>query len=152
LRVVADEIQGWKPAPNEWCINEVIGHMIEADRRGFDGRIRTILQNDRPQLEAWDPGAVAASRRDRERDLFVLLDEMEMQRAESAKLIEQLTPDQLRWAGLHPQVGELRVADLLHEWVYHDRMHLKQILSNIQAFVWPNMGNAQKFSQVFQVD
>ena len=38
------------------------------------------------------------------------------------------------------------VADLLHEWVHHDRNHLKQMLSNIQAYVWPHMANAQKFA------
>jgi len=43
-------------------------------------------------------------------------------------------------------VGELTVADLLQEWVFHDRNHLKQILSNVQAYVWPHMGNAQKFT------
>jgi hypothetical protein len=30
--------------------------------------------------------------------------------------------------------------------VHHDRNHLKQILSNVQAYAWPHMGNAQKFS------
>ena len=48
--------------------------------------------------------------------------------------------------GHHPTVGYLRVGDLLHEWVHHDRNHLKQILSNVQAYTWPHMGNAQKFS------
>jgi hypothetical protein len=57
-------------------------------------------------------------------------------------------PEQLRLAGEHPDVGELRVADLLHEWVHHDRAHLKQLLTNVQAYVWPNMGNAQKFSEI----
>jgi hypothetical protein len=38
------------------------------------------------------------------------------------------------------------VNDLLHEWVHHDRAHLKQILANVQAYVWPEMGGAQAFS------
>jgi hypothetical protein len=38
------------------------------------------------------------------------------------------------------------VEDLLQEWVYHDRNHIKQILGNAQAWAWPHMGNAQKFS------
>jgi hypothetical protein len=39
------------------------------------------------------------------------------------------------------------VADLLHEWVHHDRNHLRQILASVQAFVWPHMANAQRFSR-----
>jgi hypothetical protein len=50
-------------------------------------------------------------------------------------------------AGLHPTVGLLRVGDLLQEWVHHDRNHVRQALANVQAYVWPAMGNAQKFSR-----
>ena len=31
---------GWRPAPGEWSANECVGHLIEAERRGFAGRIR----------------------------------------------------------------------------------------------------------------
>ena len=58
---------GWQPEPGEWSANECVGHMMEAERRGFAGRIRLILEapQDRPaQLEAWDPPAVAEARRD----------------------------------------------------------------------------------------
>ena len=30
-----ENILGWHPAPGEWCAKEVLGHIIEADRRGF---------------------------------------------------------------------------------------------------------------------
>ena len=30
----------WHPAEGEWCAKEVLGHLIEAERRGFAGRIR----------------------------------------------------------------------------------------------------------------
>ena len=33
---------GWRPEPGEWSANECVGHMIEAERRGFAGRIRRI--------------------------------------------------------------------------------------------------------------
>jgi hypothetical protein len=33
----------------------------------------------------------------------------------------------------------------MHEWVHHDRNHLKQLLANVQARVWPEMGNARRF-------
>ena len=27
----------WHPAPGEWCVNEVLGHLIETERRGGGG-------------------------------------------------------------------------------------------------------------------
>jgi hypothetical protein len=47
----------------------------------------------------------------------------------------------------HPDVGRLRVTDVMHEWVHHDANHDRQILANVQAAVWPHMGNARRFSQ-----
>src|SRR5438876_679482 len=59
---------GWRPQPGEWSANECVGHLIEAEQRGFAGRIRQILaaaSRDMPAvLEGWDPPAVAAARRD----------------------------------------------------------------------------------------
>ena len=56
-------------------------------------------------------------------------------------------PEDLARAGRHPHVGRLSIADLLAEWVHHDRNHQRQILANVQAYVWPHMGNAQRFSR-----
>ena len=45
------------------------------------------------------------------------------------------------------EVGPLRVSELLHEWVHHDRNHIRQMMANIQALAWPHMGNARRFSE-----
>ena len=139
-------LMSWHPAPGEWCIKEVIGHLIEAEQRGFSGRIRIILDAPDPELQTWDQSAVARERRDCERDVHDLLRTFAVLREEGVVLARRLGPDQLARGGHHPTVGSLRVADLLHEWVHHDRNHLKQILANVQSFVWPHMGNTQKFS------
>ena len=138
----------WHPAPGEWCVNEVVGHLLEAERRGFAGRIQRIVEQPGRRLEPWDQTQVARQRRDCERDGFELLREFEATREESIRMVLALRPDQLQLSGDHPQVGELRVVDLLHEWPHHDRNHVKQILSNVQAYLWRHMGNARHFSEI----
>jgi hypothetical protein len=137
----------WRPAPDDWCINEVVGHLIEAERRGFAGRIRGILAQDHPQFEPWDQPAVARARGDCARDGRALLSEFTRLRAESLQLVASLAPDQLDRSGRHPDVGELRVRDLLHEWVFHDRAHIQQVLDNVKALVWPWMGNSRRYTR-----
>ena len=137
----------WRPAPDAWCINEIVGHLIEAERRGFAGRIRTILEHDLPRLETWDQPAVARDRRDCERAGRELVREFKRMRLESLKLVESLTFDQLGRMGSHPDVGELKIIDLIHEWVFHDRSHMQQIFDNIKAMMWMHMGNSRRFSQ-----
>lgn len=147
LAALPDRVLAWHPAAGEWCVKEVIGHLIEAERRGFAGRIQIILEADTPALESWDPPAVARARGDCARPSAALLDELAALRGDSASLVGRLLAADLERAGRHPTVGLLRVRDLLQEWVHHDRNHVRQALANVQAYVWPSMGNAQKFSQ-----
>ena len=137
----------WHPAPGEWCVLSVLGHLIEAEERGFAGRVRTLLAETDPELRGWDPDAVARERQDCRRDLPALLAEWTRLREAGAALVESLRPEDLSRFGRHPQVGRLSIADLLGEWVHHDRNHQRQILANVQAYVWPHMGNAQRFSR-----
>jgi hypothetical protein len=144
---------GWRPAPGEWSGNECVGHLIEAERRGFAGRIRRIVEAARgdtpflpPDLESWDPPAVAAARHDDQRDPTELVDEFVTLRADGFELVRALVPADLERAGNHPQVGLLRVDELLGEWVHHDRNHIRQLLAVTQARVWGQMGNARRFS------
>jgi hypothetical protein len=137
----------WHPAAGEWCAKEVLGHLIETEQRGFAGRIRIILAGDRPKLEGWDQEAVARARRDCECDWASLWEEFSRLRAASVPLVAGLRPADLPRGGQHPKVGFLTVGDLLHEWVHHDRNHIRQMLANVQSRAWPHMGNAQRFSQ-----
>jgi len=144
LNALGDDA-GWHQARGEWCAREVVGHLIEAEKRGFAGRIRIILANDRPKLEAWDQDAVEKQRNDCARVTDSLWMEFMGLRHDSVNLVQSLKPDVLDRSGLHPKVGELKVRGLLHEWISHDRNHTKQLLSIAQERVWPFMGNSQLF-------
>lgn len=127
----------------EWCVNECVGHIIEADKRGFGGRIRDILAGN--PLHAWDQAQVARDRGDCERVSQSVFMEFMGLRHDGITMVRGLAPSDLDKGGLHPKVGELRVRDLLHEWVHHDRNHTRQLLNVQQERVHPHMGNSQKF-------
>ena len=146
LAALPDDVLAWHPAPGEWCAKECLGHMLEAERRGFNGRIRTLLSEAEPSLRGWDQQAVARERNDCQRSASELLSEFDALRADSALLVENLSPADLQRGGTHDKVGYLRVNDLLHEWLHHDRNHFRQLQANVQAYVWPSMANAQRFS------
>lgn len=145
LSPLPPEVMSWKPTPKQWCINEIIGHLIETDERAFAGRIRIIISQDRPTLKDGDADAIIAQRGDAQKDSFDLIAELEALREDHAKLVLSLIPEQLACVGVHPRAGELRVIDFVEEWPYHDRAHLKQILHIIQQFLWSEMGPMKKF-------
>ena len=141
------ELARQRPEDGGWCALEVVGHIIESDLRGFAGRIRLMVEEVEPVLETWDQPAAVEARRDITREPEELAAELLALREEGARMLEGLRPEDLEWGGEHPQVGWLTVSDVMHEWVHHDRAHLKQLLELAQEFVWPAMGNAQRFSE-----
>ncbi|MBA3234422.1 MAG: DinB family protein [Chloroflexi bacterium] len=148
--VALGDLAGWRPASGEWSANECVGHLLEAERRGFAGRIRRILaaeaRSGPVQLEGWDPPAVAEARRDHLRAGSELAAEFEAVRSESVRLVRGLRPGELGRSGIHPDVGPLRVDEVLGEWIHHDRNHIRQLLAVTQARVWDQMGNTRRFS------
>ena len=148
LESLGDELAGWRPAPGEWSANECVGHLIEADRRGFGGRIERIRSVDGVAEVGWDQVAVAAARRDWERPVAELIDEFRTGRRAGIALVRSLRLDELGRHAVHDRAGVLTIADLVHEWVFHDRNHIRQLLANAQARVWPAMGGARRFTDI----
>jgi hypothetical protein len=147
VEALSDEVAAWHPAPGEWCIKECLGHLIEAERRGFAGRIQFLLQHDgSAALASWDQVAVGRARSDCTADAATLVAVFRGQRVDSVALVASLQTEHLRRGGEHPQVGHLTIGEIAGEWVHHDRNHFKQMLTNVQSYAWGQMGNAQKFS------
>jgi hypothetical protein len=46
LDALTPELASWRPAPGEWCVNEVVSHVIESEKHGFAGRIQLIIFQD----------------------------------------------------------------------------------------------------------
>jgi hypothetical protein len=143
MKALGDEGCTFHFKEGEWCVNECVGHIIEADKRGFGGRIKDILAG-RP-LHSWDQVQVERDRKDCERMSQSLWMEFMGVRHDYITMVRRLEPAELERSGVHPKVGDLRVRDLLHEWLHHDRNHTRQLLNVQQERVYPHMGNSQKF-------
>src|SRR5437868_4241857 len=101
LGALPDDVLAWHPAPGEWCAKECLGHMVEAERRGFNTRIRTILDQTDPALLSWDQKAVARERQDCQRSASDLLKEFDTLRTDSVALVQRLSPPDLQRGGNH---------------------------------------------------
>lgn len=143
MKALGDEGCRFHFKQGEWCVNECVGHLVEAEKRGFAGRIRDISAGK--PITGWDEAQVARDRKDCERMSQSVWMEFMGLRHDSIAMVRALKPGQLERSGSHPKVGELRVRDLLHEWIHHDRNHTRQLLNVQQERVFPHMGNAQKF-------
>jgi len=133
------------PGPGKWCIKEVIGHLTEEDKRDFVGRIQIMLDDLEPSLKVNDQEEVARARHDCDKKVHDLLDEFNTVRSSSIAFVMKLRVTELERGGSHPKIGHIRIRELLHEWIYHDLNHIRQIDANVQRFLWDHLGNMQRF-------
>jgi len=74
-----------------------------------------------------------------------LLSEFEARRAAGITWLRALPTAALDRKGDHDEAGEISVADVAHQWAYHDLMHLKQAESIIQLRLEQGMGRTRLF-------
>jgi len=122
----------FRPAPNEWSIMELIGHIIDVGTL-WPGRTRQMLATDNPTLAALDPDWVRQRDYQNKQPSFLLITLAE-QRAEYVEFLRILRPAQLARTGIHPTRGPLTVEQGIAALADHDRIHSEQIAANLAAF------------------
>lgn len=110
-----------------WSPYDVIGHLIHGERTDWIPRARHILSGDPRPFEAFD--RTAMFRESEGKSLPELLSIFaDLRRANLAALGEMnLDSADLRRKGLHPNLGEVTLGQLLATWVVHDLDHVAQI-------------------------
>ena len=97
-----------RPAPGEWAIVEVVGHLADTEERAL-GRVRRMLSEDSPELAPFDQEALAEERRYLELDLEGELVRLEQLRRDHLAVLEGLDGPGWQRAGRHGEHGELTV-------------------------------------------
>jgi len=115
-------------APDGWTARDVVGHLISAELDDWIPRAETILNDgtSRP----FDPfDRHAHIERDRDASLHVLLDRFAELRAQNIARIRELVVDgdTMERRGLHPELGEVTLGNLVATWTVHDLDHVAQI-------------------------
>jgi DinB superfamily len=115
-----------RPAPREWAIIEVVGHLADTEERAL-ARVRRMLAEQDPELAPFDQEALAEERRYLELDLEGELARLEQLRAEHLAVLDGL--DRAGWerTGRHGEHGQLSV-ELYETHVAAEEVdHLAQI-------------------------
>jgi len=114
--------------PDTWSPFDIVGHLIDGEETDWIPRARIILgQGADRRFVPFD-----RLRHLRDRDTATLagrLGRFGDLRAENLEILRgwSLTPAQLALTGVHPEFGDVTLAQLLATWVAHDLDHLMQI-------------------------
>lgn len=124
-----------------WSPYNVIGHLIHGEETDWIPRAEIILaQGENRTFVPYD--RLAQFERSRGKILADLLTEFAyLRNVNIEKLVRwQLTPAQLALKGMHPELGEVTLKQLLSTWVVHDLNHIQQIVKYLAAKYSENVG------------
>jgi len=110
-----------------WSPYDVIGHLIHGEHTDWIPRARQILSGEARPFEKFD--RTAQFEESRGKSLDELLATFAELRRENLDALSDfnLSDEDLGRKGLHPELGEVTLGQLLATWVVHDLDHLGQI-------------------------
>jgi hypothetical protein len=97
-----------RPAPGEWAIIEVVGHLADTEERAL-GRVRRILAEDSPFLAPFDQEALAEEGHYADLDLNEELTRLEELRRQHLAVLEGLDASGWERTGRHGAHGTMSV-------------------------------------------
>lgn len=113
--------------PNTWSAYDILGHLIHGEETDWIPRARIILEHG--ESRAFEPfDRFAQFENSNGKALDQLLDEFEALRTLNLTALRRMniTPDQLALRGTHPELGSVKLKELLATWVVHDLSHIAQ--------------------------
>jgi hypothetical protein len=114
-----------RSASGEWTPREIAHHLADSEMMSAI-RIRRLLTEDEPVIDAYDEAAFARKLTG-DRPIEPSLEAMRWARETSAQLLERMTEDDWRRVGNHSESGRYSVEDWLSIYVAHAHDHAAQI-------------------------
>jgi uncharacterized damage-inducible protein DinB len=128
LSGLSDEWIRTNEGENTWSPYDIVGHLIHGEKTDWIPRAKIILSDQ--ENKTFIPFDRFAQLKDSQGNtLSALLDEFRRLRAQNISTLEamELTGEKLNRKGMHPDLGEVSLTELLATWVAHDLSHINQM-------------------------
>ena len=112
--------------PGKWSTAQVLQHLADSDLV-WGWRLRLILAQDRPTITGYDQDLWAERLGYDQADPAESLATFDVLRRANLRLIDRMSPQDLKRVGVHAERGEESVEHLRRLYAGHDLLHLRQI-------------------------
>jgi hypothetical protein len=143
VETVSEEQAQWKPNPETWSLQEVMGHLLNEERLDFRKHLQEML-NDPPkpwgEYRPEDKVSIDSCRQ--ALDLFVSEREVSIAWLKVLEAPDWDIKAQPAFGPSNPMIT-LRAGDILVSWLAHDFLHFRQV--NELLYAW-NAKQASPYS------
>lgn len=124
---VPDAQARWKPTPEEWSLLEVIAHLYDEEREDFRTRVRLTLTDPTAEWPPINPAGWVTERAYNAQDPAERLAAFLREREASLAWLRDLRAPDWSATHTHPRFGSATAGEMLHAWIAHDHLHLRQL-------------------------
>ncbi len=122
------------PAPGEWSIAEITGHLIDKTEV-WGERLRLIATRDQPSLPAFDQDAWVRERNYQAQPFAPLAERLGGMLMQLVAELRSLPPEDWQRTGLHEERGRLTLAEACRIYAIALPEHVEQIVAARDAVV-----------------
>ena len=115
-----------KPIPGKWSACEIVQHLADSEMRAAI-RLRQLLTEDRPTIQAYDQDTYAERLNYNGRDIAPALDAFRGARASTVQLLAHMTDEDWAREGTHPEHPRYTADNWLQIYAAHAHNHAAQI-------------------------
>lgn len=136
---------------NNWSAFDIIGHYIHGEETDWIPRAEIILaQRENTTFEPFDRFAQFETSKNKK--LPELLETFAGLRQKNIETLKSwnLTGEQLKLKGIHPELGEVTLEQLLATWAVHDLTHIRQLVSVLAKQYAENVGAWKQYLSILQ--
>ena len=110
----------------EWSVQQIVHHLVDSHINSLV-RLKLILSEDRPPLKGYDQDAWADQADVAMTPISASLAILHGLHERWGNLFESLTDEQYQRVGVHSEIGDVSVDDLLDSYADHGEIHIDQI-------------------------
>lgn len=150
LKGISEEWLNNNEGENTWSPYDIVGHLIHGEKTDWIPRAKIILSNS--SHKTFTPFDRFAQMNEQPKTIEQLLEEFKERRRENIQELRSLQIDntKLKEKGIHPDLGEVNLKELLSTWVAHDLGHIAQI-SRVMAKQYKNeVGAWEKYLTILK--
>jgi hypothetical protein len=116
------ELFNRQPAPKEWSAFECLQHILDTEHT-FQFRLQAFL--DGRDFPAFNPDTEGSKPQAAQTPAGLAAEFVQL-RQQSLKALEQVTPADFDRPARHPELGPVKLDQMLNEWAAHDLNHTVQ--------------------------
>ena len=121
------------PEPGKWSIRQIVAHLADSEMVA-GARLRRIIAEDHPRLEAYDQNAWATNLDYTRRKTSQALETFRRIRGENYELLKDLPAPAFEREGLHSERGPMSLKLLLQIIAEHAENHAAQMRTRRAEF------------------